>query len=168
MCPKPNVTTSALSRKSHVEDLPEPIMTLFYALVSEPDLQQRWESLTFPIDFDIEVFKPDFQKEIKILQQNSAQEVSPIKDVITLNCSVVYMSNCLSWNKCKASCMSMGAKSYRWFHDGCCECVGDRCMNYGINESRCKHCPSKGAVLPTISEADYGDEDDDDDEDMVQ
>lgn len=32
--------------------------------------------------------------------------------------------------------MSMGAKSYRWFHDGCCECVGDRCMNYGINESR--------------------------------
>lgn len=68
MCPKPNVTTNALSRKSHVEDLPEPIMTLFYALVSEPDVQQRWESLTFPVDFDIEVFKPDFQKEIKILQ----------------------------------------------------------------------------------------------------
>lgn len=68
MCPKPNVTTNALSRKSHVEDLPEPIMTLFYALVSEPDIQQRWESLTFPIDFDIEVFKPDFQKEIKLLQ----------------------------------------------------------------------------------------------------
>lgn len=68
--------------------------------------------------------------------ENSAQEVAPMKDVITLNCSVVYMSHCLSWNKCKASCMSMGAKSYRWFHDGCCECVGDRCMNYGINESR--------------------------------
>lgn len=32
---------------------------------------------------------------------------------------------------------------------------------------RCKHCPSKGAVVPIISEADYGDEEDDDDE-MVQ
>lgn len=68
MCPKPNITTSVLSKKSHVEDLPGSIMTLFYALVSEPDLQERWESLTFPIDFDIEVFKPDFQKEIKMLQ----------------------------------------------------------------------------------------------------
>jgi hypothetical protein len=32
---------------------------------------------------------------------------------------------------------------------------------------RCKHCPLKGAVVPTISEADYGDEDDDDEE-MIQ
>ena len=32
---------------------------------------------------------------------------------------------------------------------------------------RCKHCPLKGAVMPTISEADYGDEEDDDEE-MIQ
>lgn len=31
---------------------------------------------------------------------------------------------------------------------------------------RCKHCPLKGAIVPTINEADYGDEEDD--EDMVQ
>ena len=35
----------------------------------------------------------------------------------------------------------MGASSYRWFHDGCCECVGQNCVNYGINESRCLKCP---------------------------
>lgn len=29
----------------------------------------------------------------------------------------------------------------RWFHDGCCECVGSTCINYGVNESRCRHCP---------------------------
>jgi len=68
MCPKPNITTNALSRKSHVEDLPEPIMTLFYALVSEPDLQQRWESLTFPVDYYEDVLKSDFQTEIKMMQ----------------------------------------------------------------------------------------------------
>lgn len=34
---------------------------------------------------------------------------------------------------------------------------------------RCKQCPLKGAIVPTISEADYGDDDDDDDDDeMVQ
>jgi len=32
---------------------------------------------------------------------------------------------------------------------------------------RCKHCPLKGSVMPTISEADYGDEEDDDEE-MIQ
>ena len=37
----------------------------------------------------------------------------------------------------------MGASSYRWFHDGCCECVGENCLNYGINESRCLQCPLK-------------------------
>ncbi|XP_025206006.1 protein twisted gastrulation-like [Melanaphis sacchari] len=165
MCPKPNVTTNELSRKSHVEDLSDSVVTLFTALVSEPDLQQRWESLTYPIDLDIEMFQPDFQKEFKLLQKNSAQDVSSMK--ITLNCSVVFMSQCLSWNKCKASCISMGAKSYRWFHDGCCECVGELCLNYGLNQSRCKHCPLKGAVVPTINEADYGD-DEDDDEEMIQ
>ena len=34
-----------------------------------------------------------------------------------------------------------GSNSYRWFHDGCCECVGANCYNYGINESRCTLCP---------------------------
>lgn len=55
---------------------------------------------------------------------------------IAVNCTVAYMSQCMSWNKCKNACMSMGASSYRWFHDGCCECVGFTCLNYGINESR--------------------------------
>lgn len=31
----------------------------------------------------------------------------------------------------------------RWFFDGCCECVGSTCINYGIKESRCLQCPEK-------------------------
>lgn len=69
MCPKPNATTiSALSKKSHVEDLPESSMPLFNALVVEPDEKQRWEALTFPIDFKIDVLESNLQKEIKLLQ----------------------------------------------------------------------------------------------------
>merc|ERR1711923_453905 len=67
---------------------------------------------------------------------------------VTVNCSVAYMGQYMSWNKCKASCTSMGATSYRWFHDGCCECVGSQCINNGVNESRCSDCP----VLDDIDE----------------
>lgn len=59
------------------------------------------------------------------------------------NCTVVYMADCMSTNKCKSSCASMGASSYRWFLDGCCECVGSNCVNYGLNESKCLECPLK-------------------------
>lgn len=86
--------------------------------------------------------------------------------IVTYNCTVAFMSQCLSWNKCKNNCQSMGASSYRWFHDGCCECVGSTCLNYGVNESRCKGCPDThgadeggGGGVPTLGhedELDYG------------
>lgn len=65
MCPKPNYTTSALSRKSHVEDLTEAIPNLFQVLTAEPDPHQRWITFTFPVDFDITMFKPQLEKEFK-------------------------------------------------------------------------------------------------------
>lgn len=92
----------------------------------------------------------------------------------------------MSWNKCRESCSTMGAYSYRWFHVGCkyssfliictdfytlylfilgCECVGKTCINYGINDSRCLDCPemkiSDGSNnsldgSPNEDELDYG------------
>jgi hypothetical protein len=44
----------------------------------------------------------------------------------------------------------MGANSYRWFHEGCCECVGNNCVNYGLNESKCLHCPFKDGAAPPL------------------
>lgn len=35
----------------------------------------------------------------------------------------------------------MGASSYRWFFDGCCECIGSTCLNNGVDESKCSECP---------------------------
>ncbi|KAK3919824.1 Protein twisted gastrulation [Frankliniella fusca] len=153
MCPKPNQTNNnALSKRSHVEEFNEPIPELFQALMgSEPDAQERWITVTFPIDFELNNahYKPNLEKEIKYRTQFSEQEVVPRKDVATLNCTVAYMSQCMSWNKCKEACQSTGASSYRWFHDGCCECVGATCINYGINESRCLRCPlEKDSLIP--------------------
>ncbi len=114
LCPKPNNTVSELSRKSHVEDLTEPTPDLFAALTDDRDTLQRWLTFTFPVDLDIKIFK---NKEIKYKTINSEQEVIPLKDLITVNCTVAYMSQCMSWNKCKASCISMGASSYRFVQE---------------------------------------------------
>lgn len=160
MCPKPNYTASALSSKSHVEDLPGAIPNLFQVLTSEPDAQQRWITVTFPVDYELSHYQPHLEKHIKYKTKNIEQEVDPVKDMITLNCSVAYLSQCMPWNKCKGSCQSMGAASYRWFHDGCCECIGEHCMNYGINESRCLKCPEEDDALIDEADRDYGEEDD--------
>lgn len=165
MCPRPNDTdggsgSNSLGRKSHVEEFADHVPELFQALMSEPDAQQRWITFTFPVDFDISpYFRPKLmEKEIKLRTQSAEQDVaSPdTKEIMTLNCTVAYMSQCMSWNKCRASCQSTGATSYRWFHDGCCQCVGNTCINYGLNESKCLDCPI------TKSKKDFGDEPDDD------
>eukprot|EP00493_Phyllostaurus_siculus_P010647 UN10793 len=121
MCPKPNVTIHELSKKSHVEDIEENSPTLFSALTDQDDTQGRWTVVTFPIDLDLASFMPPSKAPIT---GGSTLEESKV----TVNCSVAYMGQCMSWNKCKASCRSMGASSYRWFHDGCCECVGSQCI----------------------------------------
>lgn len=141
MCPKPNVTIHELSRKSHVEDLAENIPQLFQALTTEADAQNRWAIVTFPVDINQAAFLPTNKKVVVIDAAQAQQSTIPDDSLVTVNCTVAYMAQCMSWNKCKASCTSMGASSYRWFHDGCCECVGHQCINYGINQSRCSDCP---------------------------
>ena len=38
----------------------------------------------------------------------------------------------------------MGAAKYRWFHDeGCCQCIGKPCQDFGLNEAKCLKCQSE-------------------------
>lgn len=165
MCPKPNDTYTGLGQKSHVERL-EPFDELFRVLTNEPDLEDRWTAFEYPITFMREEDDIDLDPNAPVTvtsvtaspsgsvgsPSSTGSESTPNRrKVLELKCRVAYMSQCMSWNKCKESCSSMGADSYRWFHDGCCECVGYTCVNYGIDESRCSRCPL--------------DEDGDDDED---
>jgi len=143
MCPKPNVTVHELSKKSHVEDLTSSSPQLFQALTKETDQLNRWSIITFPIDLPSSAAFQPTDKKVTVLDAAKLQQSTLPEDssVVTVNCTVAYIAQCMSWNKCKASCTSMGASSYRWFHDGCCECVGQQCINYGINQSRCSECP---------------------------
>lgn len=66
----------------------------------------------------------------------------PDPNVVPINCTVVFMNDCMSYNKCKKYCSKIGSGSFRWFHDTCCECISPECIiDIGINWSRCSYCP---------------------------
>ncbi|KAL3207008.1 hypothetical protein MRX96_010338 [Rhipicephalus microplus] len=153
MCPRQNETIS-LSHKSNIEDLPDPTHGLFALLTEEADRSLRWRSYTFPVH--AELYSPVHEKDIKlkaVVSNGNTSEVVEEEDV-QVNCTVAFMSQCMSLNKCRESCLSMGASSYRWFHDGCCQCVGSMCINYGINESRCLQCPYSKELMDFDDEQD--------------
>lgn len=71
------------------------------------------------------------------LVAESTEFAPPFKsNKTTLNCTVAFVLECISWSKCRTNCLSMGASSFRWFHNGCCECIGDTCINYGLSEAK--------------------------------
>lgn len=146
VCPKVNSTAELLlSSQSHVEDLPEPLPFLFTTITEEDDPLQRWTLETFPVRMSFvtasgqgEVTTSHHHPYISKITNGDGFDR---QEDLTVNCTVVFMSDCMPYNKCKSSCTSMGASAYRWFHDGCCECVGPHCINYGMNESKCLLCP---------------------------
>ncbi|CAG2120636.1 unnamed protein product, partial [Medioppia subpectinata] len=162
MCPKPNTTETSLASKSHVEDLVEPQEELFSVLTEQTDHLLRWTSHTIPTRI---VFMDSSSSSSSSAAKNTTNGESDGSDDgvdterdIAVNCTVAYMSQCMSWAKCKSSCTSMGATSYRWFHDKCCECIGSYCINYGINESQCIQCPlttEEEPYEPEVTPEDY-------------
>lgn len=58
MCPKPNDTQTELSKTSYVEELGDGVPGLFSALTLDPDPQERWLSITYPVDIDISAYSP--------------------------------------------------------------------------------------------------------------
>lgn len=140
MCPKGNTTQPVLSTKSHIEDL-DGVPGLFTALTAMDE--QSWTTITFPVNFDavLHGLKTDWDLIDSDKDDYDYEDTSEELPLINSDkCTVIFLTQCFSWNKCKSTCQNMGASSYRWFHDGCCECVGSSCVNYGINQSRCERC----------------------------
>lgn len=136
-------------RTSTVEELIDPIPKLFSLLTEEPDPLLRWTTYTYSAHFDLMGFKPDgVELEIDIVNKDDGHRIRHHNVNIdtksdSMNCTVAYMSHCMSLKKCRDSCESMGAASYRWFHrQACCECIGNTCLNFGKAEPLCLHCPA--------------------------
>lgn len=102
----------------------------------------RWDTMTYQID-------------VKGTKKVANPQDTISEDIVTVNCTVAYLSSEMGDSKCEKSCETMGASSYRWFNDGCCECVGHSCVNYGINQSQCSFALSNGEESALDDQLDY-------------
>ncbi|KAH8366637.1 hypothetical protein KR084_008786 [Drosophila pseudotakahashii] len=129
MCPKHKDVLPSLTPRSEIGDI-EGVPELFDTLTAEDD--EEWSTIRFPM-------RAGFKQRVQGGSSSSSDTGNGNGG--SVQCTVIYVNSCIRSNKCRQQCESMGASSYRWFHDGCCECVGGHCLNYGINESRCRGCP---------------------------
>ncbi|KAH9515756.1 Twisted gastrulation protein 1-B [Bulinus truncatus] len=140
MCPAPN-PEDEMTKTSTVEDISDPIPHLFKVLTDEDDYEQRWTTFTYAVDLDKLLQKTNYKTDLHVISDD--KKTGNEKDIIlgTKNCTVAFFSDCMPMAKCKASCKSMGAAKFRWFHsNGCCQCVGSTCYDYGLNEPKCLRC----------------------------
>ena len=88
-------------------------------MTAQSDAQARWSIVTFPIDIDTSSYQPSGARKptAGVVLDSSSTTSTPVvaeeEGLVTVNCTVAYMGQCMSWNKCKASCTSMGSSSYR-------------------------------------------------------
>ncbi|KAL4234077.1 hypothetical protein ACF0H5_005731 [Mactra antiquata] len=135
MCPHPDPEDS-IFKTSAIEEMPDPIPELFNVLTEEEDYLQRWTTHKYPVYYDPRYDEASNRKDF--VHSETDEITSPHS---MTNCTVAFMSKCMSMKKCKQSCKSMGAAKYRWFHsEGCCQCIGNTCIDYGLNEPMCLEC----------------------------
>ncbi|KYO35292.1 twisted gastrulation protein-like protein 1 [Alligator mississippiensis] len=125
MCNPRNYSDTPPTSKSTVEELHEPIPSLFRAL-TEGDTQLNWNIVSFPVAEELShhenlvsfletVSQPQHQN-VSVPNNNVHAPYSSDKEHM---CTVVYFDDCMSIHQCKISCESMGASKYRWFHNAC-------------------------------------------------
>lgn len=122
MCPKPNETQQARQVTSLADKL-DGFPALFHALTEDEDDQERWVSFTFPVDFPEALFDKDAAADLFMIDSpyQNLDELGSVVErkgssnvmTITMNCTVAYVSQCLSLGKCRTQCIDMGASSMR-------------------------------------------------------
>lgn len=120
---------------SYVGILDNSVPGLFQALAEE---ETDWTSETFQIHYHIG--QNDLPTVTNVQISSNMNDILENEGGTLTECTVMFMNNCTSVTKCEKMCSSMGSSGFRWFHDGCCECVGEHCLNFGLKESRCRYC----------------------------
>ncbi|MEE6464477.1 hypothetical protein FKM82_006270, partial [Ascaphus truei] len=146
MCNPRNYSDTPPTSKSTVEELHEPIPSLFRAL-TEGDTQLNWNIVSFPVVEELSHHE-NLVSFLETVNQPQHQNVSHPQTGVHVShssekehmCTVVYFDDCMSIHQCKVSCESMGASKYRWFHNACCECIGPECIDYGSKTVKCMNC----------------------------
>ncbi|KAG5842063.1 hypothetical protein ANANG_G00173680 [Anguilla anguilla] len=145
MCNPKNYSDTPASSKSTVEELQQPIPSLFRAL-TEGEALINMMVVSFPVAEELSHHENlvSFLETLDEQHQNVSlpgNSVHANYDSTQDNmCTVVYFDDCVSIRQCKLYCESMGGSKYRWFHNACCECIGPECLDYGSKAVKCMNC----------------------------
>lgn len=159
MCEK-NYTALLPTMASTVDALPDPNNELFRALTDEPVPSLRYTIVKFPVIEELALHHQTNTEETPFVMEHisgkgwtySGMTGAEYWDYVQMElkgkvnfdlamlCTVAYFDRCIPLNECRVSCDSMGATTFRWFHNGCCECVGNTCLNYGNTYPKCREC----------------------------
>ncbi|XP_063310968.1 twisted gastrulation protein homolog 1-A-like [Pelobates fuscus] len=126
------------ARRSSLEELPVPVPSLFRALsgVQEGDPSLGWSAHSLTVS---EEFTQKSHMDHILLGDDSVVPSPPLVNMSGL-CTALYFNTCMSMRHCHQSCESVGSSRYRWFHNGCCQCIGPDCYGYGSKEPLCLQC----------------------------
>ncbi|XP_053324127.1 twisted gastrulation protein homolog 1-A-like [Spea bombifrons] len=126
------------ARRSSLEELPVPVPSLFRALsgVQEGEFRHGWSSHSLPVSEEL----GQKSHTDHILLGDHSVVATPTMVNMSAVCTVMYFNPCMSMRRCHQSCESVGSPRYRWFHNGCCQCVGPDCYGYGSKEAMCQQC----------------------------
>ncbi|XP_069490122.1 twisted gastrulation protein homolog 1-like isoform X2 [Ambystoma mexicanum] len=140
LCKERSKADTHPASRSSVDDLPSPIPSLFRALtsVSENDPSLGWSTFSLPVSEEVQQ-----QHHEHHLLLGTHRALDAVHSNASAPCTVLYFDSCMSMKQCRQSCESVGASSYRWFHNACCECVGPDCLAYGSKDASCQACPPR-------------------------
>uniref|UniRef100_A0A8C5PJJ6 Twisted gastrulation n=1 Tax=Leptobrachium leishanense TaxID=445787 RepID=A0A8C5PJJ6_9ANUR len=138
LCSEDKKARRQSARRSSLEALPVPVPSLFQALsgVQEGDPNLGWSAHSLTIT---EEFNQKSHVDHILLGDHKVAPSPPLVNVSGI-CTVLYFNPCMSMRRCHQSCESVGSSKYRWFHNGCCQCVGPDCYGLGSKEPLCHQC----------------------------
>ena len=141
-----------ITKMSNVELFPEPDPDLFniFSQPSESYTQKAWVIDTMKFQLHLPDENDNFGTVIPSSNHSAMLETQ-------VNCTIIYLPNCIPMNKCKENCNSIGANAFRWFHNACCECIGQCDLApYGDENAKCAHCSGTGKTDANDKDANEG------------
>ncbi|XP_075425172.1 twisted gastrulation protein homolog 1-like [Ascaphus truei] len=140
LCRKDRGAGKPPARRSSLGGLPSPVPSLFQALsgMQERDSAPAWKVEELPMSE--ELAQLTHTDHVLLGAHTGVSRSPPASGNVSSLCTVLYFNPCMSMSRCRQACESVGSGQYRWFHNGCCQCVGPDCHGYGSKKPACQQC----------------------------
>lgn len=144
LCSENKGSQKHAARRSSLEVLPVPLPSLFQSLSElQGDAAMDWSVHTLPVTKEL---SQQSHLDHTLLGAHTAVPAQSSGNTSSI-CTVMYFKPCMSMRRCHETCEFTGSSRYRWFHNGCCQCVGPDCYGYGSKDPLCQQCHPKGVLI---------------------